>query len=262
MSKYLKARIVEGTDVWYERSMDDYGEYKYRKTDTEDFCITAACDQEGYNSLYDIGKKLWDSGLCSKFEIAAFDDGRMFWHQRPDKSNFERNSYKSGFEPMIKEEYQSFSSVDFQNDKLEMEYLQEYQNKFWNNRTIICSVRCFDKMLEDTLEYADFKVAREWVDKQGFHIPRDIGFEFLGTKIKNPFVDESMRFKVEPFSYYGVENMKSYMEQVKKKIAEPVLDSDCKPLDGQIADAQKQQHDVADSSKESKALVQPDFNER
>lgn len=42
-----------------------------------------------------------------------------------------------------------------------------------------------------------------------------IGFEFKGTWIVNPFYDETMRFEVDPVEYYGADNIKAYLDQLK-----------------------------------------------
>lgn len=152
----LRARIIEGTDVWYSREFKN-GKYILVSARNEDICITAKClrPQDAFNALYDLGKFLWDANLCSKYEIAAFKGEKMFWKHRPDHYNFERNKYLSCFDKIIKEEYASFSSPDFQNDKLEIEYVQDHQKRFWDNKTTFCSVENFKPTARTTLIHSD-----------------------------------------------------------------------------------------------------------
>lgn len=147
----LRARIIEGTDIWYDQDLKNNKYYTFIKTNNEKVYIRANCDQEGFNALYNIGKLLWDLDMCSKFEIAAFDDaGKLFWKHRPDMYNFARNSYKNCFVKTIKEEYKSFTSPDFQNDKLETEHLRDYQKRFWSNRNIIYTPHRFEFTIKAT----------------------------------------------------------------------------------------------------------------
>lgn len=156
----LRARIIEGTDVWFSQDFKN-GKYELVKTDNKDVCITAGClrPQDAFNALYDLGNFLWDSNLCSKYEIAAFEGDKMFWKHRPDQYNFERNKYRSCFDKIIKEEYAAFSSPDFQNDRLEMEYIQDYQKRFWDNKTTFCSVENFKPIARITQMQLDDSLA-------------------------------------------------------------------------------------------------------
>lgn len=124
----LRARIIEGTDVWYSREFKN-GKYILVSTRNEDICITAKClrPQDAFNALYDLGKFLWDANLCSKYEIAAFEGKKMFWKHRPDYYNF----------------------------KLELEYVQDYQKRFWDNKTTFCSVETFKPTVRTTLMLSD-----------------------------------------------------------------------------------------------------------
>lgn len=66
-------------------------------------------------------------------------------------------------------------------------------------------------------------------------IPDELGFEFKGMYIKDPFYDESMRFEVDPFVYYGADNMNSYLEKAKH-----LMSKDCdKTLDDVIRTCEK-----------------------
>lgn len=46
-----------------------------------------------------------------------------------------------------------------------------------------------------------------------------VGFEYKGTYIINPFVDESARFEVDPYEYYGMHEMLEYTNGVIEKAA-------------------------------------------
>lgn len=216
----LRARIIEGTDVWYDRDFYN-NKYRFEKTINEDICISADYmkPQEAFNVLYDIGKVLWDADMCSKFEIAAFDEnGQLFWKHRPDQYNFERNKYLNCFDEIIKEEYNAFSSPDFQNDKSEMDYLQDYQKRFWNKHHLY-SPEYFKQTIRDTQLFENMKVIRPLVEYNDINTEKyDIGFEHNGTMIINPFYDETLRFEVEPLSYYGIENIEKYASQFKEII--------------------------------------------
>ena len=37
-------------------------------------------------------------------------------------------------------------------------------------------------------------------------------FEYNGTQIANPFMDETGRFEVNPFEYYGVESIRKFID--------------------------------------------------
>lgn len=77
----------------------------------------------------------------------------------------------------------------------------------------------------------------EFLDSFNDHeeIPDELGFEFKGTFIKDPFYDESMRFEVDPFVYYGADNMNSYLEKAKH-----LMSKDCdKTLDDVIRTCEK-----------------------
>ena len=37
-------------------------------------------------------------------------------------------------------------------------------------------------------------------------------FEYNGTTIVNPFMDETGRFEVNPFEYYGVESIRKFID--------------------------------------------------
>lgn len=240
----LRARIIEGQDVWYSRHLPQSGKYVFYPTNNCVVGITASCDQKGFDALYAIGKQLWDAGMCSKFEIAAFDgsiasQGRIFWKCRPDQYNFEENRYTGRFDRVIREEYRAYSSPDFQNDALEMDFIQDYQRKFWDMVTVAYSVEYFQKVIENTILYESLKSVRCWLDAKGMdNTDGSPGFEYGGVRITNPFYDESLRFEVEPLSYYGIENMMGFIEQAKSRMH---MDKACRDsLDAQIADAKAQ----------------------
>lgn len=77
----------------------------------------------------------------------------------------------------------------------------------------------------------------EFLDSFNGHedIPDELGFEFKGMLIKDPFYDETMRFEVDPFIYYGADNMKSFLEKAKLFISK---NSD-KKLDDVIISCEK-----------------------
>lgn len=45
-----------------------------------------------------------------------------------------------------------------------------------------------------------------------------VGFLYNGTHIINPWLDETGRFEVDPYKYYGEEYMKVFIRQYKKEI--------------------------------------------
>lgn len=243
-NKVLKARVIEGVDRWYEHSLEENEKYHLFVEENNDcVCVIAPCNQEGFNQLFNVGKMLWDNGFCSKFEIAAFDKRNLFWKHRPDQYNFERNSYKNRFGSVIEEEYQSFMSDDFQNDELELNYLRDYYNRFWSDKHAVYSVERFEKLVKDTQLYEDFNAVRDWINKMEdkvpldvlsdmSFIPRECGFLHNGQWILNPFYDETLRFGVEPFSYYGKENVRGYVQRMKQTVLK-------KPLSKQIASAEQ-----------------------
>ncbi len=248
MGTYLMARIIEGTDKWYSYGYKQgIGNFDFSEVKNEDLTIRAACNQTGFNKLYDLGKALWNAGKCTKFEIAAFDDYHLFWKTRPDKSNFAQNKYNDCFNRMIDEELKSFRSDDFQNDKLEMAYVKEYQQKFWprSKTERAYGTEAFKFLLNDTRLYEDLAAVRNWIEtkeKESMNsdmsfIPREHGFESRGQFILNPFFDETLRFPVEPISYYGTKNMNQFLSGLKKHIAAETQKHI--PLDDKLQVAQK-----------------------
>lgn len=84
-----------------------------------------------------------------------------------------------------------------------------------------------------TVLHEDLEVVGKWLDANGKRVPDDLpGFTYGGIKIVNPFYDESMRFEVEPLSYYGDENIFKFICQVKKEIEK---EQSRASLDDQIA---------------------------
>lgn len=247
MSKYLRARIIEGADVWYCRSFEKDG-YKFFKTDNDVVCIDAPCDQKGFNALYKIGKMLWDSDRCSKFEIVAFDSGKLFWVYRPDMYNFERNRYANCFDKSIGDIHKLFVSDKFQNDKVQMDYLRDYKNRFWRNKTVIYSVGHFEKTIKDTQLKEDLDQLHQYFDKTD-EAPEGVGFVHNGTRITNPLYDETLRFQVEPLSYYGVDNVTNYIEQFVKKLEIKGLEQDS--LAEKISSARAQTNSRGENGPES-----------
>ena len=51
-----------------------------------------------------------------------------------------------------------------------------------------------------------------------FDTDSDIGFEFNGTWITNPFYDETLRFEVDPVQHYGEENIKRFVKCVVERM--------------------------------------------
>lgn len=210
MKYKLRARVIEGCDEWFDRNLQSNGKYNFVKTKNENLCLDAPYSQEGFNALFNVGKDLWDAGMCSKFEIAVFVDGRMFWKHRPDKYNFSDNPYFESFESMIKQEDLSFRSEDFQNDALELKYVEDYQKAFWDGRNVICTVEYFKQTVQDTALYDGLLYAKKVLDS-GVSLPEHLGFRHNDTWIVNPFFDETLRFDVEPLSYYGVDNVRQFV---------------------------------------------------
>ena len=221
MSKYLMARVIEGTDTWYSYGFKQgTGNFSFSEIHNKDLAIVASCNQDGFDRLYNIGKTLWDGGMCTKFEIAAFDRDNLFWKSRPDNRNFAQNEYDGWFDSMIDEEFRAYSHEDFQNDKFEMDYITEYQNKFWPDKLLSSAYGpdCFNLILNDTKLHDDLMMVQKWIDNKGA-IPTVCGFECRGQLILNPFYDETLRFPVEPVSYYGTKNIENYLGKIKKHIA-------------------------------------------
>lgn len=84
---------------------------------------------------------------------------------------------------------------------------------------------CFARDNPELIEAADR--VREWLDSFDEYdaIPDDIAFEFKGIFVKDPFYDEVYYNEVDPFVYYGVENIKGYLEKVKVFMGERLKDS-------------------------------------
>lgn len=54
----------------------------------------------------------------------------------------------------------------------------------------------------------------------GFVVPEDIGFEFGGQWIQNPFYDETHRFEIlNPYEYYGAENIEHFVDRLLDEAA-------------------------------------------
>lgn len=51
----------------------------------------------------------------------------------------------------------------------------------------------------------------------GFVVPEEFGFAHCGQWILNPFYDETLRFEVEPLSYYGAENVRRFVDNILTK---------------------------------------------
>lgn len=269
MGKYLMARIIEGTDTWYDYSFKDnmrkYSFLNVKKINNELLAIAAPCDQNGFDKLYNIGKTLWDNGMCLKFEIAAFDGDSLFWKTRPDKWNFEQGRYNGWFDSMIAEELKSFHSEDFQNDPLETEYLLNYQNQFWDNKTQNLSPGAFEQLMDDTKLYEAIATVRRWIDKMEAEdlfsdlsdmsfIPHHCGFVYKGQHILNPFYDQTLRSEVEPVSYYGKENMKKYVSNLQRHIE--ALSPQHSPLDEKITAAERKKENQSISTIEKNPSIE------
>lgn len=94
------------------------------------------------------------------------------------------------------------------------------------------------EVVADAWNKAVLELVRE-VLVDGFEVPEDSGFVHCGQWIQNPFYDETLRFEVEPLSYYGAENVRKFVDDIlTKKQPEPekrfvagdyvsVLISDC-----------------------------------
>lgn len=80
----------------------------------------------------------------------------------------------------------------------------------------VATVLKFRREHSDLVERLD--EVKVWFDGIGENVPEGLGFEHSGTWINNPFYDESLRFNVEPFAYYGVENMTTYLQQAENFI--------------------------------------------
>lgn len=80
--------------------------------------------------------------------------------------------------------------------------------------------------------------AKLWIDRFGENIPEGLGFSCRGMWVNNPFYDESLRFEVDPFIYYGEENMKSFLDHCSKFMNEKDKSTEKKPsLSEQISNA-------------------------
>lgn len=97
----------------------------------------------------------------------------------------------------------------------------------------------FEKEHADLAERAE--AVQEWLLDFGEDIPDGLGFEHEGMWINNPFYDESLRFDVEPFIYYGVENMTAYLEK-----AEGIMS---KTYEAKIDEAVRELHHVGEDKK-------------
>ena len=89
----LRARVIEGSIPMPHPGSDPV----YAGLRENNFEIIAPYTRENFKRLYDIGKKAWDAGTLSKYEILAWaggvnnpDGDRFLWRYRPDHSNFDR----------------------------------------------------------------------------------------------------------------------------------------------------------------------------
>lgn len=109
----------------------------------------------------------------------------------------------------------------------------------------VCGAKRLDLVERNSL-YDDLNFVRDWIDKKEAEVPLDVlsdmsfiskecGFSYNGQWIVNPFYDETLRFGVEPLTYYGEENIKGYVKKMKQMIA----GQEREPLANQIGDAEK-----------------------
>lgn len=59
----------------------------------------------------------------------------------------------------------------------------------------------------------------EIANSTGMDTSTMVGFEYKGTYIINPFVDETCRFEVDPYEYYGTHEMLEYTNGIFEKAA-------------------------------------------
>ena len=57
----------------------------------------------------------------------------------------------------------------------------------------------------------------EIANSSGMDTSKMVGFEYKGTYIINPFVDETCRFEVDPYEYYGMQAMIEYTNGIIEK---------------------------------------------
>jgi hypothetical protein len=67
--------------------------------------------------------------------------------------------------------------------------------------------------MEFMREFAELQYRRMCSDKDASKM---VHFIFNGTAIVNPWLDETGRFEVDPYTYYGKENMDEFARQYKK----------------------------------------------
>lgn len=89
----LRARVIEGSIPMPKAGSNPI----YDSLRENNFEIIAPYTKENFKKLYDIGKKAWDAGTLSKYEILAWAGGasnhegdRFLWRYRPDHHNFDR----------------------------------------------------------------------------------------------------------------------------------------------------------------------------
>lgn len=75
----IYAYVLEGTDA---------------KGQEEALIAKDELDEKGVAKVYSQAKELWEKGFVSKVHIFGIDEKGVFYHGRPDKSNFEDSKIK------------------------------------------------------------------------------------------------------------------------------------------------------------------------
>lgn len=78
-----------------------------------------------------------------------------------------------------------------------------------------CAGSAYELVVREKRFYERLEQARN-MGIQMKEMPEGVGFEYGGMWISNPFYDETMRFEVEPLLYYGIGNMKNFINLFDK----------------------------------------------
>ena len=71
--------------------------------------------------------------------------------------------------------------------------------------------------MEDKELLEELEAVQKWLEVQDEpNYDSEVGFDHDYTWIINPFYEETGRFKVNPFSYYGEDNIRLFLDRARK----------------------------------------------
>lgn len=132
---YLRARIIEGA-VPLPESNELFSEDEIPTIENSAFCDEYS--QDGYNRIYDLGKKLWDMNEVSEYEIAVFDSSEnLVFLVRPDLDDFSKNIYRASFSFLGSEIEIQKKITPFKH------FLEDHKMRFWTPIRALYSTRYY-----------------------------------------------------------------------------------------------------------------------